>query len=166
MTQAANLAALGTNTSSSGTLTTPTILGTNGLINQSWTTAGRPSSPVNGQQGYNTSNSEFEVYTNGSWKALTTQAAGLYTVQYVVVAGGGSGGGDNAAAQKAAGAGAGGLVYVSTSATLTPGSSNTVTVGAGGAAQGGGNAGVNGSDSSFLTSTANRWRRGSGVWKT
>ncbi len=48
------------------TLTTPTIAG-NGLINQSWTTAGRPASPTTGAQGFNTTLNVPENYnsTNG-----------------------------------------------------------------------------------------------------
>jgi len=48
------------------TLTTPTVAG-NGLINQSWTTAGRPASPTTGAQGFNTTLNVPENYnsTNG-----------------------------------------------------------------------------------------------------
>ena len=48
------------------TLTTPTIAGS-GLINQSWTTAGRPASPTTGAQGFNTTLNVPENYnsTNG-----------------------------------------------------------------------------------------------------
>ena len=48
------------------TLTSPTIAG-NGLINQSWTTAGRPASPTTGAQGFNTTLNVPENYnsTNG-----------------------------------------------------------------------------------------------------
>ena len=70
-------------------------------------------------------------------------------VDYLIVAGGGGGG------SRSGGGGAGGLIY-STSQGLTPGSSYTVTVGAGGTgginttnAQGG-----DGSDSSFNSETA------------
>ena len=57
---------LTTPTLTSPTLTTPTIAG-NGLINQSWTTAGRPASPTTGAQGFNTTLNVPENYnsTNG-----------------------------------------------------------------------------------------------------
>jgi hypothetical protein len=50
----------------SPTLTSPTVAG-NGLVNASWTTAGRPASPTTGAQGFNTTLNVPENYnsTNG-----------------------------------------------------------------------------------------------------
>lgn len=96
----------------------------------SGTTAQRPASPSNGMVRYNTSNSEYEVYQAGVWKALTTQAAGVYSIDALVVAGGGSGGGATAGFYDGGGGGAGGYQTVST--TVTALTAYTVTVGAGG----------------------------------
>jgi hypothetical protein len=65
------------------TLTTPTIAGS-GLINQSWTTAGRPSSPTTGAQGFNTTLNVPENYnsTNG-WVQ-----AGMYLTGSATIASG------------------------------------------------------------------------------
>jgi hypothetical protein len=41
--------------------------GTNGVTNASWTTAGRPSSPVAGQVGFNTTLNVMETYTGSAW---------------------------------------------------------------------------------------------------
>ena len=41
--------------------------GTNGINNAQWTTAGRPSSPTAGQQGYNTTLNQWEVWNGTSW---------------------------------------------------------------------------------------------------
>lgn len=43
------------------------INGTTGIANASWTTATRPSSPVAGQQGYNTDIGALETYTGSTW---------------------------------------------------------------------------------------------------
>ena len=65
------------------TLTTPTIAGS-GLINQSWTTAGRPASPTTGAQGFNTTLNVPENYnsTNG-WVQ-----AGMYLTGSATIASG------------------------------------------------------------------------------
>lgn len=51
------------------------IDGTTGVVIPSWTYAGRPSNPVKGQQGWNTSNNVYEIYTgtgySAGWKNLT-----------------------------------------------------------------------------------------------
>ena len=50
------------------------ISGTNGITNATWTTAGRPASPSTGQQGYNTTTAQIEVYnaTYGTWNTAGT----------------------------------------------------------------------------------------------
>jgi hypothetical protein len=50
------------------TLTTPTL---NSPIIGSWTTATRPSSPVAGMTGYNTSYGGVEVYNGSAWDTIT-----------------------------------------------------------------------------------------------
>jgi len=70
-----------------------------------------------------------------------------YTASYLIVAGAGGGGGD-----LAGGGGAGGLL--SGTATLTSGTTYTITVGAGGAGATGANQGTSGSTSVFSTVTA------------
>jgi hypothetical protein len=110
------------------------IDGTNGITNASWTTATRPSSPVAGQQGFNSDLGYIEVYDGTEWKIagflaeggdVTTITdggvtykvhtftssgtfnvlAGSAEVEYLVVAGGGGGGCANGGG---AGGGAGG----------------------------------------------------------
>jgi hypothetical protein len=44
--------------------------GTNGETFPSWTTAGRPASPVVGQMGYNTTIGQFDCYTSGGWVSV------------------------------------------------------------------------------------------------
>ena len=119
------------------------------ISNPSGTTAQRPASPVNGMIRYNTSFNLLETYTNGVWVALTS--AYTYTVSYLVIAGGGGGGGGDGAG----GGGAGG--YLTSTTTLTAGTSYTVTVGAGGAGGTGGGTysnGTVGSNSVFSSITA------------
>ena len=64
------------------------IGGTTGFGPPSWTTAGRPSSPVNGQLGWNSTLLALEVWNGIAWVTVANQA---YTVNYLVVAGGGGG---------------------------------------------------------------------------
>jgi hypothetical protein len=100
-------------------------------------------------------------FTRGTISAI---AYGLFggtsavTASYLVVAGGGGGGTDDAG-----GGGAGGFLE-SSSASLNPTLSYTVTVGAGGAggASPSGGAGTNGNNSVFLLSTANGGGGGGG----
>jgi hypothetical protein len=113
----------------------------------SGTTAQRPASPVNGMVRYNTSNSEYEVYQAGNWKAMTTQSAGLYSVEYLLVAGGGSGGG-----YVSGGGGAGGLL--SGTSVVTALTAYGITVGAGAARSTLGNLGASGNNSVFNSLTA------------
>ena len=46
--------------------------GSNGETFPSWTTAGRPASPVVGQMGYNTTIGQFDCYTSGGWVSVAT----------------------------------------------------------------------------------------------
>jgi hypothetical protein len=64
MTNAVNLAALATNT---------------GLSLPTWTTAGRPASPINGQAGFNTSLNTIEAYSTSTstWQSTVYPSAGI-----------------------------------------------------------------------------------------
>ena len=59
----------------------------------SWTTAGRPASPANGQLGFNTTLGYIEWYSSAqsNWYPIFRQPP--YTVTYLVIAGGAAGGG-------------------------------------------------------------------------
>jgi hypothetical protein len=125
--------------------------GTGALLTPSGTTGQRPASPIVGMQRWNTTIGGMEVYIgNNNWQTVASTA---YTVDYLVVAGGGGGGGE-----LAGGGGAGGMLTGSAVA-VSPGTSYTITVGAGGA---GGNGardtdaakGKDGSLASFLTFAA------------
>jgi len=112
------------------------------------TTAQRPGTPVNGMVRYNTTNREFEGYQNDAWRALTTQTAGIYSVDYLIVAGGASGG-----AWLGGGGGAGG--YIATNAaSVTTGTAYSLVVGAGGASRTTAGQGNNGSNSTGFGQTA------------
>jgi hypothetical protein len=94
------------------------------------------------------------IVTNGlvlSLDAANQKSYGPFTVEALVVAGGGSGGGN-----LSGGGGAGGLLY-SSALQVTAGTAYTVTVGSGGAAVSGQQAGIvgnNGGNSIFSTLTA------------
>jgi hypothetical protein len=121
---------------STGALTVPT-----------GTTAQRPASPVAGMTRFNSTTSSYEVYV-GSGAGWVTLAANSYSVNYLIAAGGGGGG-----TLRGGGGGAGGLL--ATTATLTPSTAYTVTIGAGGAGGAGGsgttNAGTTGNNSVIST---------------
>ena len=113
----------------------------------SGTTAQRPVSPANGMIRFNTTNSEYEVYDTGSWRALTDQAGGI-NIDYLVVAGGGAGG-----FSAPGGGGAGG--FRTGTASLQTSTAYTVTVGAGGATPSpSAGYGGNGSNSVFSSITS------------
>jgi hypothetical protein len=121
--------------------------GTDGTVPSSWTTAGRPTSPANGQFGLNTTLNQMEWYSTSSGAWIPFSDTGPYSVQYLVVAGGAAGGGayDNVSGT-AGGGGAGGYRSSVTgessggggsaesALSVSPGTAYTVTVGAGGAA--------------------------------
>ena len=100
--------------------------GTGALLTPSGTTAQRPASPIVGMQRWNTTIGGMEVYIgNNNWQTVASTA---YSVDYLVVAGGGAGG-----LSYAGGGGAGGLLQGS-GLSVAPGTSYTITIGAGGAA--------------------------------
>ena len=59
-------------TTINGNTGTFTVDGTLGIIPPTWTTATRPASPVNGQQGWNT-DVGYEIYA-GSWRTVLAKA--------------------------------------------------------------------------------------------
>ena len=71
----------------------PIVLnGTTGIANATWTTGTRPSSPVAGQMGYNSTigSPEWWDATTSNWIKFSDPA--IYSVEYLVVAGGGGNG--------------------------------------------------------------------------
>ena len=102
------------------------------------TTAQRPASPVAGMIRYNTDGPDLEGYANGRWVAISGSLPS-YTASYLIVAGGGSGG-------RSGGGGAGGLL--SNTTTLTPGTTYSFVIGAGGTAI------ANGANSTAFSLTA------------
>jgi hypothetical protein len=97
-----------------------------------------------GSQSYSVLSGPVPTLSNTTWTAPT----GVTSIEVLVVAGGGSGG-----SQHGGGGGAGGLIYRS-NYTVTPGSSYTVTVGAGGTVGAFSSIGNNGSNSVFDSLTA------------
>ena len=101
------------------------------------TTAQRPGSPTTGMIRYNTDQSEYEVYDDGSWNPLLQGK--YFSADFLVVAGGGGG---CTAVQRGGGGGGGGYrtsagtrgggASAESALKLVAGSSYTVTVGAGG----------------------------------
>ena len=149
------------------------IDGTTGIVGATWTTANRPSSPVVGQRGFNTTLNGAEIYNGEQWNPMsngfsasggtitriggytihTFLSSGTFTpdfageVEYLVVAGGGGGSGYGG------GGGAGGYRTSTNFAVAATGL--TVTIGAGGA--GGSYSGAvaaSGSNSVFSTITS------------
>ena len=121
------------------------------LILPTGTYAQRPAAAANGAIRWNSSNNWAEMYTGSSTGWVVLAYGGQYTVNYLIVAGGGGGG-----ETIAGGGGAGGVVYGTK--TIIPGTSYSVSVGAGGAGQAGvggypTNAGSRGVDSSALAVT-------------
>jgi len=57
MSNAVNLSALGSN---------------GGTAISTWTTAGRPASPITGQIGWNSTLSSMEVYNGSAWQTVAT----------------------------------------------------------------------------------------------
>jgi ribosomal protein L35AE/L33A len=114
------------------------------------TTAQRPVSPNTGMIRYNTTESKYEVYTSAGWAYLSSTIY-PYNVDYLVVAGGGAG-----ARHSGAGAGGGGAggYKTATGFTLTPGTTYTITVGAGGTTGADLAAGGDGNNSVFSTITS------------
>ena len=78
-----------------------------------------------------------------------TAPVNVSTVEVLLVAGGGGGGGTDADSINTAGGGGGGGQVVKKLLTVTPGTSYTITIGAGGAGASTTSNGSNGSNSSF-----------------
>jgi hypothetical protein len=109
------------------------------------TTEQRPASPVAGMVRYNTTESQYEVYTGSEWKYFNLTAYS-YSAEYLVIAGGGGGGTGQAPSTIGNGGGGGAGGYRSSvtgessggggsaesALTLNSGTAYTVTVGAGG----------------------------------
>ena len=122
--------------------------GTGALLTPSGNTAQRPASPAVGMQRWNTTIGGMEVYIGTGSTGWQTIASTAYSVDYLVVAGGGGGGSGGG------GGGAGGLV-TSSGLSVSPGTSYTVTIGAGGPGATGATttSGSNGTNSSLSTVT-------------
>jgi hypothetical protein len=88
----------------------------------------RTANPVTGVIRYNTTENIYEGYTGGVWVRFQTFPQGVYTVSFLIVAGGGGGGSAGAAG---GGGGAGG--FITSSLSITPGTTYTMVVGGGGA---------------------------------
>ena len=134
--------------------------GTTGTVPASWTTAGRPTSPTNGQFGLNTTLNQMEWYSTTSAAWIPFSDPTQYSVEYMLIAGGGGGGG-------VGGGGAGG--YLTGTYTVTPATLYSIVVGAGAAqitSTGGTTpAGNNGSNSTAFGLTA-IGGGGGGGWST
>ena len=149
-----------------------------GITNATWTTVGRPSSPIDGQRGFNTTLGKMEAYVGNGWMAMsglfsatggTITTSGDYTVhsftssgtftpnmtgevEYLVIAGGG---GSARQTWEAGGGGAGGFLTATGFAVAA--TALTVTIGAGGIGNATGGTpytATNGSNSVFSTITA------------
>ena len=92
----------------------------------SGTTAQRPVSPAVGMIRYNTTESEYEVYSGTTWTKLA-QTLYSYSIEYLVIAGGGGGAGDAnpGGGGGAGGGGANGYSAISGSAVPQSGTANT-----------------------------------------
>ena len=110
---------------------------TGAMIVPTGTTAQRPVAPTNGTSRWNTTLGVYEIWNGNFWQSVTSG----FSTEYLIVAGGGGGG-----VGYGAGGGAGGVL--TGTLTLSPYKSYSVVVG------GGGNPGVNGSNSSALNLTA------------
>ena len=138
-----------------GTLVFDTTLGALMMYSgNAWTTVKGSFSATGGtvdtsaRNGYN-----IHIFTSPGTFTVTS---GTTPVEFLMVAGGGGGGVDNG------GGGGGGEVIISTSTSLGPGS-YPITVGAGGAAAGGPDAGSKGNATSFNSITARGGGGGSGA---
>jgi hypothetical protein len=134
----------------------------NALGLKSYDTAGRDAlTSVAGDMIYNTTDSKVQVYNGSSW---ADTGVSFIDMEYLVVAGGGAGGSSSLSARQGGGGGAGGYRSnvsgentggnVSTTNAFTTyfiqkGTSYTVTVGGGGAANATGGVAGQGSDSRF-----------------
>jgi hypothetical protein len=122
---------LGVTAASAGNASYDTATTSTGYFDlPSGTTAQRPTGAT-GQIRYNTTESQYEVYTSTGWQFINTTLYPI-NVDYLVVAGGGGGGYNFHTVTTGGGGGAGGY-RTGASFALLPSTSYTVTVGAGGA---------------------------------
>ena len=165
------------------------IDGTTGIVGATWTTANRPSSPVVGQRGFNTTLNGAEIYNGEQWNPMsngfsasggtitriggytihTFLSSGTFTpdfageVEYLVVGGGGGGGLDAYGSGRGAGGGGAGGFKTSTNFAVAA-TGLTVTIGAGGAGTNNASAvvGLTGANSVFSSITASGGGGGGG----
>lgn len=69
---------------------TVVISGNNGVTGATWTTATRPSSPTQGQSGYNTTTNCVDTYNGSSWTSVPQPTSQGTSGQYLQSAGAGS----------------------------------------------------------------------------
>lgn len=67
-----------------------TLSATNGITLPSWTTATRPASPTAGQQGFNTTTSQMEIYDGTNWEIYTAATSQGTAGQALISSGSGS----------------------------------------------------------------------------
>jgi hypothetical protein len=110
----------------SGAAGSSTLDSSTGLAVATWTTGTRPSSPVAGQMGYNSTTGYPEWYdaTSSTWVQFNSGAP--YSVDYLIIAGGGGGGGNESGGTSGGGGGAGG--YRTSSVFVTTQTSYAITV--------------------------------------
>jgi len=100
---------------------------TGAFIPPTGTSSQRPSSPVLGMSRWNTDRGAYEIWNGLSWQVI---ASGDYSISYLTIAGGG-GGSPSVSNVIGGGGGAGG--YLASTTSFSPGTTYTITVGAGGA---------------------------------
>lgn len=149
VTAGGNLTVTSNVTSSNGNLTftsntsiVTAAVNTGAYIPPTGTTAERPSAPLGGMSRFNTDAGVYEIFNGAVWQPIT----GAYAANYLIVAGGGGGAGVGSG-----GGGAGG--FLANVASVQPGTTYSVVVGAGGAGSVVG-AGTNGANSSAFSIVA------------
>jgi hypothetical protein len=105
----------------------------------SWTTSGRPASPVTGQNGFNTTLGFAEYWTGAQW--ATYGNLSTPTINYLIVGGGGGGGSQTPSVNNGGGGGGGG--FLTGTVGVVAATSYSITVG------GGGGVNANGGDSAI-----------------
>lgn len=106
------------------------------------TTAQRPATPVVGMSRWNTDLGVYEIWNGLSWEVI---ASGAYNVSYLVIA---AGGGGSPSVSNVIGGGGGAGGYLASTTSFSPGTTYTITVGAGGAS---GTRGANSSITGIVT---------------
>lgn len=119
---------------------------TGAFVPPTGTLAQRPSSPTIGMSRWNSTNGVYEIWNGVNWQII---ASGSYSADYLIVAGGGGGGAAQNTYTGNGGGGAGGLLTTLGGAqiSLTPGTTYSIAVGAGGAS------GAKGANSSITGQT-------------